>query len=150
MSKADLLLESLTRFYDDPAHSARLHDILTTKSQGISLRNLEWFITNYAKNRHVTYTSPMGRAFTVHVAYKSSLDGYSKKLFDPFCRTERIQFQGLTTTVAQLNFIKWCLTNGIIDYMQNAGPFKDKTCGQSRPGTPESSTHSKIDTMSIA
>lgn len=150
MSKADLLLESLTRFYDDPDHSARLHDILTTKSQGISLRNLEWFITNYAKNRHVTYTSPAGRAFTVHVAYKSSLDGYSKKLFDPFCRTERIQFQGLTTTVAQLNFIKWCLTNGIIDYMQNAGPFKDKTGGQSRPGTPELNIHSRTDTASTA
>lgn len=117
MSKSDLLLESLTRFYDDPTHSGRLHDILTTKSQGISLRNLEWFVTNYAKNQHVTYTTRAGRAFTVHVAYKSSLDGYSKKLFDPFCRTERIQFQGLTTTVAQLNFIKWCLTNGIIEYM---------------------------------
>lgn len=148
MSKADLLLESLTRFYDDPVHSARLHDILTTKSQGISLRNLEWFITNYAKNRHVTYTTPAGRAFTVHVAYKSSLDGYSKKLFDPFCRTERIQFQGLTTTVAQLNFIKWCLTNGIIDYMQSAGPFKEKPDVQSRPETPELNTRNKIDTAS--
>lgn len=149
MSKSNLLLESLTRFYEDPGHSARLHDILTTKSQGISLRNLEWFITNYAKNKQVTYTSPAGRAFTVHVAYKSSLDGYSKKLFDPFCRTERIQFQGLTTTVAQLNFIKWCIMNGIIDYMQKAGPFREKSTDQSRPGTPESSTHSKKDTKSI-
>ena len=113
MSKSDLLLESLKKFYEDPLNSERLRDILTTKSQGISLRNLEWFVTNYAKNRHVTYTTRAGRAFTVHVAYKSSLDGYSKKLFDPFCRTERIQFQGLTTTVAQLNFIKWCLTNEV-------------------------------------
>lgn len=145
MSKSDLLLESLRRFYDDPVNASRLHDILTTKSQGISLRNLEWFITNYAKNRHVTYTTPAGRAFTVHVAYKSSLDGYSKKLFDPFCRTERIQFQGLTTTVAQLNFIKWCLTNGIIDYMTT-----NKPCEQSRPETPEPNTHSKTGTTSTA
>ena len=143
MSKSDLLLESLRRFYDDPVNASRLHDILTTKSQGISLRNLEWFITNYAKNRHVTYTTPAGRAFTVHVAYKSSLDGYSKKLFDPFCRTERIQFQGLTTTVAQLNFIKWCLTNGIIDYMTT-----NKPCEQNRPETPELNTHSKTGTVS--
>jgi len=141
MSKSDLLLESLTRFYEDPVNARRLHDILTTKSQGISLRNLEWFITNYAKNRHVTYTTPAGRAFTVHVAYKSSLDGYSKKLFDPFCRTERIQFQGLTTTVAQLNFIKWCLTNGIIDYMTTNKPYE-----QSHPGTPEPSIHNRTDT----
>ena len=120
-TRSDLLLESLTRFYEEPDNSQKLKDLLTTKSHGISLRNLEWFVTNYAKNQHVTYNSPSGRPFTVHVAYKSSLDGYSKKLFDPFCRTERIQFQGLSTTVAQLNFIKWCLTNGIIDYM-----IKDK------------------------
>ena len=120
-TRSELLLESLTKFYDDPENAEKLTDILTTKTQGISLRNLEWFVTNYAKNRHVTYNSPTGRPFTVHVAYKSSLDGYSKKLFDPFCRTERIEFKGLSTTVAQLNFIKWCLTNGIIDYM-----IKDK------------------------
>ena len=120
-TRSELLRESLTKFYDDPENAEKLKDILTTKTQGISLRNLEWFVTNYAKNRHVTYNSPTGRPFTVHVAYKSSLDGYSKKLFDPFCRTERIEFKGLSTTVAQLNFIKWCLTNGIIDYM-----IKDK------------------------
>lgn len=68
--------------------------------------------------------TPAGRQFTVHVAYKSSLDGYSKKLFDPFCRTERIQFQNLTTTVGQLNFIRWCITNGIIDYMTANGVAK--------------------------
>lgn len=116
-TRADVLFESLARFYEEPRHAEILQDILTSKTQGISLRNLEWFVTNYAKNRHVTYTTPAGRPFTVHVAYKSSLDGYSKKLFDPFCRTERIQFHGLTTTVAQLNFIKWCITNGIIEYM---------------------------------
>ena len=51
--------------------------------------------------------------------YKSSLDGYSKKLFDPFCRTERIEFGTLNTTVAQLNFIKWCIENDIIEYIRN-------------------------------
>ena len=143
MSKSDLLLESLKRFYDEPANSAQLHDILTTKSRGISLRNLEWFVTNYAKNKHVTYTTPTGRTFTVHVAYKSSLDGYSKKLFDPFCRTERIQFQGLTTTVAQLNFIKWCLTNGIIEYM-----IKHMPNGQIHPEIPGSNIPCKTSTES--
>jgi hypothetical protein len=123
-----VLLESLAKFYNEAENSRKLHDILTTKSQGVSLRNLEWFVTNYAKNKHVTYTGPTGRPFTVHVAYKSSLDGYSKKLFDPFCRTERIQFQGLTTTVAQLNFIKFAIVNGIIDYM-----LKDKIRPQSPP-----------------
>jgi hypothetical protein len=82
--------------------------------------------------------------FTVHVAYKSSLDGYSKKLFDPFCRTARIDFQGLTTTVAQLNFIKWCITNGIIGYL-----IKQMASAQSHPESPEPCSHSKTGTDCI-
>jgi len=119
MNKSTLLLESLTRFFSDEKNAEQLHDILSHR-KGISLRNLEWFVTNYSKSRHVAYTAPNGKIFTVHVAYKSSLDGYSKKLFDPFCRTERIEFQGYTTTVAQLNFLRWCITNGIIEYIQNS------------------------------
>jgi hypothetical protein len=116
MAKSDILLSSLAKFFDVPENRSKLHDILGRG--GPSLRKLEWFVTNYAKNQHVTYQAPNGKLFTVHVAYKSSLDGYSKKLFDPFCRTERIEFQGLTTTVAQLNFIRWCITNGIIEYIK--------------------------------
>lgn len=118
MNKSSLLLESLTRFFSEQKNAEQLQDVLSHR-KGISLRNLEWFVTNYSKNRHVTYTGPNGKIFTVHVAYKSSLDGYSKKLFDPFCRTERIEFQGVTTTVGQLNFIRWCITNGIIEYLVN-------------------------------
>jgi hypothetical protein len=126
MNKSSLLLESLTRFFSNQKNAEQLHDILSHR-KGISLRNLEWFVTNYSKAQHVTYTAPNGKIFTVHVAYKSSLDGYSKKLFDPFCRTERIEFQGLTTTVAQLNFIRWCITNGIIDYLTTLDLHERKT-----------------------
>jgi hypothetical protein len=135
-TRSDLLLESLAKFFGEPHNQEQLHDILAHR-KGISLRNLEWFVTNYAKARHVTYQNPTGKIFTVHVAYKSSLDGYSKKLFDPFCRTERIQFQGLTTTVAQLNFIRWCITNGVIDQCMIT-----KTADlQTPPETPKQCTH---------
>lgn len=143
MEKSELLLSSLTKFFEIPEHKEKLHDIIKHRN-GISLRKLEWFVTNYAKNKQITYTAPNGKMFTVHVAYKSSLDGYSKKLFDPFCRTARIEFQGLTTTVAQLNFIKWCIMNGVIDYI-----IKEKASGQIRCETPESCNHSKIDTNCI-
>jgi len=62
------------------------------KTSGISLRNIEWFITNYAKKHQTSYTTTNGRLFTVHCAYKSSLDGYSKKLFDPFARSEKFTY----------------------------------------------------------
>ena len=119
-TRSDLLLEALRRFFEVPEHAQQLKDILEHR-RGVSLRNLEWFVTNYSRQTNVTYTTPTGRQFTVHVAYKSSLDGYSKKFFDPFCRTERIEFQGFTTTVAQLNFIRWCIVNGIVDYITEKG-----------------------------
>lgn len=120
MTKSELLLQSLDEFFSEEGNYGKLCDILQHRS-GISLRNLEWFITIYAKTNNTVYTTSKGK-FPVHVAYKSSLVGYSKKYFDPFCRTERIQFKGLTTTIAQLNFIRWCIKNDIIGYVLKEKP----------------------------
>jgi hypothetical protein len=126
MSKSDLLFSALDKFYSEQDNANHLLDVLHHR-KGVSLRNLEWFVTNYSKSKNLTYTTPGGKTFTVHVAYKSSLDGYSKKLFDPFCRTERLTYKlpsgdEVTTTVAQLNFIRWCITNGIIEYLLTQKP----------------------------
>lgn len=137
MNKSELLLTSLVRFFDVPENHEKLHAILGNTGKGPSLRKLEWFVTNYAKKQHVSYTAPNGKIFTVHVAYKSSLDGYSKKLFDPFCRTERIEFQGLTTTIAQLNFLKWSIQNGIIEHVRDMAKMR------SLPETGEENIHNK-------
>lgn len=123
MSRTEVLKASVETFYTDPRNSDVLCDILEKKS-GISLRNLEWFITNYSKHRNLSFVTSEGKRFTVHCSYKSTLDGYSKKLFDPFCRAEKINFKipntekNIKTTVAQLNFIRWCIKNSIIDYLR--------------------------------
>lgn len=124
MDRSNTLLESINTFYSDPENAAHLTDILEKKGN-VSLRNLEWFITNYSKQKQLSYKMSDGRNFAVHCAYKSTLDGYSKKLFDPFCRTEKFEYtvpgteKILVTTVAQLNFIKWCVKNNVISYIQN-------------------------------
>ena len=121
-SRSDTLLDSINQFYEDPKNSKYIIDILDKKSS-VSLRNLEWFITNYSKRRDLSYKTSDGKTFAVHCAYKSSLDGYSKKLFDPFCRTDKFEYslpnsdKTVTTTVAQLNFIRWCIKNNVIDYI---------------------------------
>ena len=123
MNKSTILLSSINNFYTVPENRATLIELLN-KSGGISLRNLEWFITNYSKKHNLSYETNDGRIFSVHCAYKSSLDGYSKKLFDPFCRADKIVYSvpGTTdeihTTVAQLNFIRWCIRNKIVDYIR--------------------------------
>jgi len=122
MSRSNTLLDSINSFYEDPKNSNHLFDILEKRGT-VSLRNLEWFITNYAKKKNLTYKTTDGKNFFVHCAYKSSLDGYSKKLFDPFCRSDKFIYtvpnsdKSFMTTVAQLNFIKWCIKNNIIDYI---------------------------------
>ena len=123
--RSEMLLESMETFYNSKEHSNCLVDVLFNKRGGISLRKLEWFITNYAKKKNTSLKLSDGRNFFVHCAYKSTLDGYSKKLFDPFCRTQKIMFTipntniVINTTVAQLNFIKWCIKNNIIKYLLN-------------------------------
>ena len=129
MNKAELLLRSIDKFYNNQNNADILSNILESKAN-ISLRTIEWFITNYSKKKNVTYKNG-DTPFSVHLAYKSSLNGYSKKLFDPFCRTERIDYiipghGKIETTVAQLNFLKWCIHYGIIDYIDknNIKPMK--------------------------
>tara|TARA_B110000483_G_scaffold180558_1_gene213515 strand:- start:3146 stop:3574 length:429 start_codon:yes stop_codon:yes gene_type:complete len=124
MNKSDILLNSINAFYILPENRTILKELLN-KTGGISLRNLEWFITNYSKKNNLTYKTRDGKLFSVHCAYKSSLDGYSKKLFDPFCRSNKMQYivpgtsDKISTTVAQLNFIRWCIKNSIVDYIRN-------------------------------
>jgi hypothetical protein len=123
MSRSEILLQSVQNFYQEPKNSEALSNILDKKG-GVSLRNLEWFVTNYSKNKNITYTTGDGKNFAVHVSYKSTLDGYSKKLFDPFCRTDKVSFmlshnqKSIDTTVAQLNFIRWCIKNNVIEYFK--------------------------------
>jgi hypothetical protein len=120
MSKSDMLLKSITEFYNETENSKMLEDILVKKNR-ISLRSIERYVTEDSKKNNITYTMN-GRPFTVHTAYKSSLGGYSKKYFDPFCRNERIHFKvndtDIVTTIAQLNFIRWCIKNDIFNHLQ--------------------------------
>jgi len=112
MSKLEILLKSIDEFFEDESNYEQLMSVL--KDQQVSMRRLESFVT---KDKHLVTSTPSGTPLNVNISYKSCLNGYSKKLFDPFCRTERIEFKGLTTTVAQLNFMRWCIKNGIITAM---------------------------------
>lgn len=93
----------------------------------VSLRVLDWFVTNYTKKHDTGYYVQTGpdhfKYIFVHRDYKAQLDSYSKKLFDPFCRRSRIIVvdpfgNELKTTVAQLNFFRWVIDNKVIEYIQ--------------------------------
>ena len=60
MSKSTILLTSINNFYNEEKNRTKLMNILD-KTSGISLRNLEWFITNYAKKNNTMYTTHDGK-----------------------------------------------------------------------------------------
>lgn len=126
-SKQELLMVPLTQFFKNKNNLDKMLGIVQGNSD-ISLRILDWFVTNYSKKYNTSYdvTEKDGtyKKFMVFIDYKSQLKAYSKKQFDPFCRRERISFYDhdhneIVTTVGQLNFFKWAIDNQILDYVRD-------------------------------
>ena len=110
------VLYRLERFYENE-NLKRVRSILQGESR-LSLRLIDWFVTNYAKKYNISYLTKSGKHIVVYLAYKSHLKAYSKKMFDPFCRWKRIKFIEIDTTVGQLNFFEWAIRDEIIDYIE--------------------------------
>ncbi len=124
----DLLMSTLLDFYKD-SHNIHIMMNIINGDTKMSLRIVDWFVTNYAKKHFTVYELPSSNdtnnsRFKVYNEYKLKLKAYSKKRFDPFCRWDRITIpynnnQSMETTIGQLNFFKWAIENNIIDYIQS-------------------------------
>jgi hypothetical protein len=121
-----LLLNNLMDFYKNDDNLSRMLKIITGESI-ISLRIVDWFVTNYSKKNYTLYDTTNQNGdnirFKVYFDYKLKLKAYSKKRFDPFCRWERISIPYtngtcIETTIGQLNFFKWALENKVIEYIE--------------------------------
>lgn len=144
--KENEVINDVLEFYKDPVNKNILVSVVKQKT-AISLRLLDWFTTNYSKKFSIRYNLDTNdndeyvssdRSFNVHSNYKNQLKKCSKKMFDPFCRRQRIFFntvdntikllktfeyeiynnldEGIVTTPGQLNFFKWAITNKVIHY----------------------------------
>lgn len=119
--KQELIIKSLQTFYTGRKDLNEIMELLQGTSI-ISLRLIDWFVTNYAKRHSIGYVLG-GQEFMVYMSYKSQLKAYSKKLFDPFCRRERIMFslpgtEQFITTVGKLNFFRWAIEKQVIEYLK--------------------------------
>ena len=132
-----LLLESLHDFFKETYNRDKLLAVLSN-DKCISLRSVDWFITNYSKKNNIYYliykdylgnpsfddeNNEYRNNMNVFHSYKSQLKAYSKKRFDPFCRRDRLLFKmdenhSVETTIGQLNFFKWAISNLVVDYIE--------------------------------
>ena len=123
-----LLLKNLMEFYNINNNLDKILPIINGEST-ISLRLIDWFVTNYSKKHYITYNVKKKNGeektirFKVYNDYKLKLKAYSKKRFDPFCRWDRITIPykediHIQTTLGQLNFFRWAMENDIIKYIK--------------------------------
>lgn len=124
-----LLMMSLSRFYHQPSNMRAVLPYMNNTSD-VSLRMIDWFVTNYAKKFHIFIpirkdddVEVVVEYFNVYVNYRVQLKAYSKQQFDPFRRRDRILLQydegtkQIQTTVGQLNFFRWLLQHGVLEYI---------------------------------
>ncbi len=114
----NILLNKVLNFYT-LENTNTFIDIIENK-YNISLRLIDWFVTIYCKNKHVQY--PLNNnIFNVYESYKLMGKSYKKRKFDPFCRGDRIFINHnnheFETTIGQLNFFKWAISNNIVNYI---------------------------------
>ncbi len=150
----ELLLNSLKEFYKNKVNLDKMMKIVNGKTR-ISLRIVDWFVTNYAKKYYtvydITYKGEPAR-FKVYNEYKLKLKAYNKRRFDPFCRWDRtvIPYEKDTymeTTIGQLNFFKWAIENSIIEYIEtNYGDIESDM--NARNSTSSKKRKKKVDSLS--
>lgn len=116
-SQEQWVLYRLEKFYSNATHLEKVKSILNGTSN-LSLRLIDWFVTNYAKKYNVAFLTKNQKHVIIYLSYKSHLKAYSKKMFDPFCRWKRIKFHDIETTVGQLNFFEWAISDDVLDYLE--------------------------------
>lgn len=132
-SKTNILSDTLLSFFKDETHIETLSSVVN-KNTKISLRILDWLVTNYSKKNNCTiekFENGNLVAFKIYLDYKNQLRAYSKSNFDPFCRKNRLILNPDTvtfveslvnsrcfyTTIGQMNFFRWLIKNDIINYL---------------------------------
>jgi hypothetical protein len=169
-----LLLQNLLKYYSNKDYLQKMTTIINGESK-ISLRSIDWFVTNFAKKYFTVYDvssydingNQETIRFKVYDEYKRKLKGYSKRRFDPFCRWERISIpydeeNHMETTIGQLNFFKWAIDNRVLDFIeenfdtiekdmnQRNSTSKRKTVHHTPTHEPDNKTRKKREELSIS
>ena len=95
---------------------------LIDQTSPVSLRALDWCVTNWSKQRNVVcYSISAGQETNIHHSYRDMLSHWKRRLFDPFRRRTRMQLildgKKYETTLGQANFALWIYQSGTYAYV---------------------------------
>ncbi len=156
--KDEVLLHSVLEWFnEDEARVQQFSDIVKHKN-GLSLRIIDWLITNFSKNIRVSITTN-DLPIDLYRDYHKNLSAHNKKNFDPFARRRRICIilfgnEQRFSTIGQLNFFRWFISKNLCNFVIEKKPIIEKhmresekiSRGKKKPqgkfskdGTPESS-----------
>jgi len=129
--KEKMLYEVINNFFNNFCSSEEINMMneIINSNHKISLRFLDWFVTRYC----VIYklSIPVNNNYNkestinINISYKAQLKSYTKKYFDPFRRKKKFVFSvnnnqfNILTTLGQLNFFRWALSNDVIKYTED-------------------------------
>jgi len=96
-----------------------------TEGDCISLRVLEWVVTKCSR-KNIDIKIDDKEYFSINIMYKAQLKSYKKTNFDPFRRDRKFMYnydkinntKQVITTLGQLNFFKWAISNNIIECVE--------------------------------
>ena len=121
--KEKITAKELVRFYNKD----KLEKIkpIINQEDDISLRLIDWTLTNYAKKHCIKYQLTNGRIIDVHQSYKNFMTSYRRNiLFDLFRRGKCSkviygnQKLSLLTGIKQLNSFRFILEIELVDYIR--------------------------------
>jgi len=132
LSDEDSMMPSLRDFFSVEYNFDILKEFINSRkprTNKLSFGLLDWFNVNYSKEYGVEYAlTKLGRKRSIYVwqSYNAALDGYGKELFDPFARGKskgaitltNEKSESVTTTLRQLNYFRWAIETGVIDYVK--------------------------------
>lgn len=128
-------MHGIEGFFSTSENMGKLLPFLKGTSK-ISLRMIEWFVFVHTMKNSVGWFRD-GEYFNVYLDYQVLMEDNKKQLFDPMARKWRKEkrkdgtqvrvYHGINffytetdyvvTSVAQLNFFRWFIEKGILDYM---------------------------------
>jgi hypothetical protein len=118
----NILLESLKKYLIKNTDTLKIIYNIVENKHKIKLALIDYFVTIYSKKNSIYIEKEKEDYFYINDEYKNGLKSFTKKYFDPFKRKNKIEFIfdniTFTTTVGQLNFLKWTVENGILNYIE--------------------------------